>query len=145
MARRDPVSVGIRLLTRNGHNWASRYPLIVKAVSQLKVRSCLIDGEAVCCNEHRVPLCAAVLALTNPYRRVDFTRDPADDAVNTNTMAFGTLPAVSNAQAFLLDLLRCHYCTPRPHRVSHSWHWKGYGAVTCNTRTPEHSGHWIPA
>ena len=43
--RRDPVSVGIRLLTGNGHNWASRYPLIVQAVSKLKVRSCLIDGE----------------------------------------------------------------------------------------------------
>ena len=26
MARRDPV--GIRLLTRNGHGWAPRYPLI---------------------------------------------------------------------------------------------------------------------
>jgi len=24
-------------------------------VSKLKVRSCLIDGEAVCCNEHAVP------------------------------------------------------------------------------------------
>ena len=42
--------VGIRLLTRNGHDWASRYPLIVRAVNKLKVRSCLIDGEAVCCN-----------------------------------------------------------------------------------------------
>ncbi len=28
MARRDPV--GIRLLTRNGHDWADRYPLIVE-------------------------------------------------------------------------------------------------------------------
>jgi bifunctional non-homologous end joining protein LigD len=55
MARRDPVSVGIRLLTRNGHDWASRYPLIVQAVNKLKARSCLIDGEAVCCNEHGVP------------------------------------------------------------------------------------------
>jgi ATP-dependent DNA ligase len=44
MARRDPV--GIRLLTRNGHDWAPRYPLIVEAVNSLKVRSCLIDGEA---------------------------------------------------------------------------------------------------
>jgi ATP-dependent DNA ligase len=26
MARRDPM--GIRLLTRNGHDWAPRYPLI---------------------------------------------------------------------------------------------------------------------
>ena len=38
MARRDPVSVGIRLLIRNGHNWASRYPLIVQAVNKLKSR-----------------------------------------------------------------------------------------------------------
>jgi ATP-dependent DNA ligase len=30
MARRD--SVGIRLLTRNGHDWSPRYPLIREAV-----------------------------------------------------------------------------------------------------------------
>jgi bifunctional non-homologous end joining protein LigD len=45
MARRDPA--GIRLLTRNGHDWADRYPLIVEAVNTLKCRSCLIDGEVV--------------------------------------------------------------------------------------------------
>jgi bifunctional non-homologous end joining protein LigD len=50
MARRDPI--GIRLLTRNGHDWSPRYPLIVEAVDRLKVRSCLIDGEAVACNEN---------------------------------------------------------------------------------------------
>ena len=50
MARRDPI--GIRLLTRNGHDWAPRYPLIVEAVDRLKVRSCLIDGEAVACDEN---------------------------------------------------------------------------------------------
>ena len=49
MARRDPV--GIRLLTRNGNDWAARYPLVVEAVNHLKVRSCLIDGEVVCCDE----------------------------------------------------------------------------------------------
>jgi bifunctional non-homologous end joining protein LigD len=48
MARRD--SVGVRLLTRNGHDWADRYPAIVEAVNQLKARSCLIDGEAVVCD-----------------------------------------------------------------------------------------------
>ena len=52
MARRDPV--GIRLLTRNGHDWSPRYPLIVEAVNQLKVRSCLIDGEAVSCDDKGV-------------------------------------------------------------------------------------------
>src|SRR3954464_7420174 len=49
MARRDPV--GIRLITRGGHDWAARYPLVVEAVNHLKVRSCLIDGEVVCCDE----------------------------------------------------------------------------------------------
>jgi hypothetical protein len=55
MARRDSLPVGIRLLTMNGHDWSSRYPLIVQAVNKLKARSCLIDGEAVCCDEHGVP------------------------------------------------------------------------------------------
>jgi bifunctional non-homologous end joining protein LigD len=50
MARRDPI--GIRLLTRNGHDWSPRYPLIVEAVNRLKVRSCLIDGEAVACDDN---------------------------------------------------------------------------------------------
>jgi ATP-dependent DNA ligase len=49
MARRD--AAGMRLLTRNGHDWSPRYPLIVEAVDRLKVRSCLIDGEAVACDE----------------------------------------------------------------------------------------------
>jgi ATP-dependent DNA ligase len=50
MARRDPV--GIQLLTRNGYDWSPRYPLIVEAVNDLKMRSCLIDGEAVACDEN---------------------------------------------------------------------------------------------
>jgi ATP-dependent DNA ligase len=50
MARRDPI--GIRLITRNGHDWSPRYPLIVEAVNRLKVRSCLIDGEAVICDDN---------------------------------------------------------------------------------------------
>jgi ATP dependent DNA ligase domain len=51
MARRDPA--GTRLLTRNGYNWATRFPVIVEAVDRLKVRSCLIDGEAVVCDRMR--------------------------------------------------------------------------------------------
>ena len=49
MARRDPV--GIRLITRRGNDWTTRYPLVAEAVNHLKVRSCLIDGEVVCCDE----------------------------------------------------------------------------------------------
>src|SRR6476661_8425348 len=49
MARRD--SVGIRLITRRGNDWSDRFPRVVDAVNHLKVRSCLIDGEVVCCDE----------------------------------------------------------------------------------------------
>ena len=52
MVRRDPV--GIRLITREGNDWTTRYPLVVEAVNHLKVRSCLIDGEMVCCDEKGV-------------------------------------------------------------------------------------------
>jgi ATP-dependent DNA ligase len=52
MARRDPV--GIRLLIRRGNGWSDRFPLVVEAVNHLKVRSCLIDGEVVCCDEKGV-------------------------------------------------------------------------------------------
>jgi bifunctional non-homologous end joining protein LigD len=37
----------VRLLTRNGHDWASRYPLIVEAALKNRTRSFVIDGEAV--------------------------------------------------------------------------------------------------
>ena len=50
MVRRD--GRGIRLITRNGNDWTERFPLIVAAVAALRVRSCFIDGEAVCCDQN---------------------------------------------------------------------------------------------
>src|SRR3954468_4353090 len=58
LARRDPV--GIRLLTRRGNDWANRFPLVVEAVNHLKVRSCLIDGEVVCCNDRGLAVFATL-------------------------------------------------------------------------------------
>jgi bifunctional non-homologous end joining protein LigD len=45
MARRNDT--GVRLLTRNGYNFADRFPLVAAAVAALPARSCLIDGEAI--------------------------------------------------------------------------------------------------
>ena len=45
LARRD--AAGVRLLTRNGHDFAGRFPLAAAAVAALPARSCLIDGEAI--------------------------------------------------------------------------------------------------
>jgi len=49
LARRGAERV--RLFTRNGNDWTERFPLIVEALKALKATTCLIDGEAVTCNE----------------------------------------------------------------------------------------------
>ena len=52
MVRRD--GAGVRLLTRRGHDWSDRFPLIRISAAALPVRSGLIDGEVVCCDEDGV-------------------------------------------------------------------------------------------
>jgi bifunctional non-homologous end joining protein LigD len=49
MVRRD--AAGIRILTRNGHDWTTRFPLIWLAANALRAKSFLIDGEAVACDD----------------------------------------------------------------------------------------------
>ena len=50
LVRRD--AAGVRLFTRNGHDWTGRFPLIARAALSLKAASCLIDGEAVACDDN---------------------------------------------------------------------------------------------
>jgi bifunctional non-homologous end joining protein LigD len=52
MVRRD--AAGIRILTRNGYDWTSRFPLIASAANALRAKSFLIDGEAVACERQRL-------------------------------------------------------------------------------------------
>jgi ATP-dependent DNA ligase len=60
LARRD--AKGVRLITRNGHDFGKRFPQVVAAVAALSARSCLIDGEAIVSDE-------AGLAVFNLMRR----------------------------------------------------------------------------
>jgi len=50
LARRD--AAGVRLITRAGNDFSGRFPFIGMAVGKLPVRSCLIDGEAIVCDEN---------------------------------------------------------------------------------------------
>src|SRR5215813_11846653 len=50
LARKD--ATGVRLITRAGNDFSSRFPFIAMAVAKLPVRSCLIDGEAIVCDEN---------------------------------------------------------------------------------------------
>ena len=54
MVRRD--AAGVRLLTRNGIDWTTRFPLIAEAAAALRVKYFLIDGEAVCCDGNGMPV-----------------------------------------------------------------------------------------
>ncbi len=49
MARRD--ATGVRLFTRNGHDFTNRFSLVAAAASELPARSFLIDGEAIVTDE----------------------------------------------------------------------------------------------
>jgi bifunctional non-homologous end joining protein LigD len=50
LARKD--ATGVRLITRAGNDFSSRFPFIAMAVGKLPVRSCLIDGEAIVCDKN---------------------------------------------------------------------------------------------
>ena len=45
----------VRLYSRPGKDLTYRFPLIVETVARLRPRSCIIDGEAVCCGDDGVP------------------------------------------------------------------------------------------
>jgi ATP-dependent DNA ligase len=45
-----------RLFSRNGHNFADRFPRIADAIEALPVRSRVIDGEAIVCGDGGLPV-----------------------------------------------------------------------------------------
>jgi bifunctional non-homologous end joining protein LigD len=41
----------VKLYSRPGNDLTKRFPLIVEALARLRLRSCIIDGEAVACGD----------------------------------------------------------------------------------------------
>jgi bifunctional non-homologous end joining protein LigD len=54
-----------RLMSRNGHDLAGRFPQIVEAMRSLPVQSCVIDGEAIVTDDKGL----AVFAAVSPKRK----------------------------------------------------------------------------
>jgi bifunctional non-homologous end joining protein LigD len=46
---------GVRCFTRNGHDWADRFPAIVEAALRIKAQSFLVDGEVVIISDDGTP------------------------------------------------------------------------------------------
>jgi ATP-dependent DNA ligase len=78
---------GVRLFTRAGTDFSSRFPFITMAVSKLPISSCLIDGGAIVCDENglavfdlalftrrRIEACESLLAYEAPPEVVERAR-----------------------------------------------------------------------
>jgi bifunctional non-homologous end joining protein LigD len=79
LARRAGRSV--RLLTRRGYDWTNRFRRIANAVASLRCRSCLIDGEAVTCDEQGTLFssCSFAIASTPQPNSTRLTRSRSTD------------------------------------------------------------------
>jgi bifunctional non-homologous end joining protein LigD len=73
MVRRDGDRT--RCFTRNGHDWADRFPAIVAAANRIKAMSFLIDGEAVIARDDGTPDFRALRSKHRGHEAVLFAFD----------------------------------------------------------------------
>ena len=91
----------MRLITRNGNDFTSRFPFIEMAVKALPVRPCLIDGEAIVCDKDGL----AVFELIRGHRAVASAMHCAFDLLEVNGQDIRNYPIEKRKNA-LAELLR---------------------------------------
>jgi bifunctional non-homologous end joining protein LigD len=148
MARRD--SAGVRLVTRNGHDFTARFPLAAEAVAALPGRSFLIDGEAIVTNDSGL----AVFELIRRSRHGGSAVLCAFDLIELDGADLHRAP-IEHRKQKLARLVR----NPRP-GIAVNEHFVGHGEivfehacklgcegiVSKRLGSPYHSGrvrHWI--
>jgi bifunctional non-homologous end joining protein LigD len=117
MARRD--GVGVRLFTRNGHDFTARFPLAAAAVAALPGRSFLIDGEAIVTDDDGL----AVFELIRRARHGGAAVLCAFDLIELEGQDLRRKPIEDRKQK-LSQLVR----TPRPGIVVNE-HYDGHGEI----------------
>ena len=118
IARRD--GGGVRLLTRNGHDWVDRYPAVAAAVGKLKCRSCIIDGEVVICDANGL---AIFERLQEGPRAKPEAFLYAFDLLELDGETLRREPLISR-KATLKSLLNRH-----PHGIAFNEHLEGDGGL----------------
>jgi bifunctional non-homologous end joining protein LigD len=109
----------VRLLTRKGTNFSNRFPQIVAAVTVLPVRSCLLDGEAVVCDENGL----AVFDLIRGYRHDTAAVLCAFDLLEVDGKDLRRAP-IEERKGTLAKLLR------HPHAgIAYNQHYDADGAI----------------
>jgi bifunctional non-homologous end joining protein LigD len=117
MACRDAASV--RLITRKGNDFTSRFPFIALAVAALPARSCLIDGEAIVCDENGL----AVFELIRRQRTSATAVHCAFDLLELDGQDLRRQP-IENRKHRLAELLRGAYST-----IVLNQHYEDNGAI----------------
>jgi bifunctional non-homologous end joining protein LigD len=109
----------VRLMTRKGYDFADRFPLIVDAVAALPARSCVIDGEAIACDDNGL----SVFDLLHYQRRDQVVTLCAFDLLSINGEDVRS-EHIEDRKHRLAGLLR------RPHDgIALNEHYKGDGAI----------------
>ncbi len=101
----------VQLLTRTGLDWTGRFPSIAKALKGLRVKSALIDGEAVVEDAHGVTSFAALVEA------LAILADPAERSANIAAMA-ADLGVDERLAGEILDLMLGPAGWPRDGAVS---------------------------
>ena len=117
MARRG--GAGVRLFSRNGHDFTSRFPLLAAAVAALPAHSFLIDGEAIVTDDDGL----AVFDLIRRQRHGDAAVFCAFDLIELEGEDLRRAP-IENRKQKLARLVR----TPHPGIVLNE-HYDGDGEI----------------
>jgi bifunctional non-homologous end joining protein LigD len=117
MVRRDGARV--RCFTRNGHDWADRFPAIVDAALRIKAQSFLIDGEAVIFRDDQTPDFQALRS----QRRGSEVVLVAFDLLEQSGTDLRDLPLIERKRQLIKLVGRARW-----HSIQYSAHLKGNGA-----------------
>ncbi|WP_334150621.1 non-homologous end-joining DNA ligase [Hyphomicrobium sp.] len=111
----------VQLLTRTGLDWTGRFPSIAKALKGLRVKSALIDGEAVVEDAHGVTSFAALVEALE-QRQVQGMRFVAFDLLHLNGVALTPAPLLGRK-----ELLESVLKPSRSRHLRYSAHLAGDG------------------
>src|SRR5262245_46567815 len=98
----------VRLYSRPGNDLTRRFPLIVETLARLRSRSCIIDGQAVACDDNGV----ASFNLIRHRRHADSTflyafrlRELTGDDLRREQLEVGKAPVASLAADAMLNAI----------------------------------------
>jgi bifunctional non-homologous end joining protein LigD len=108
-----------RMITRNGHDLADRFPLATAAVAALPVKSCVIDAEAIVCDDDGL----AIFDLIRGHGRNGRATLCAFDLLELNGEDLRRSPIEERKHALANALYRNH------EGIAFNTHYDGDGAV----------------